>query len=319
MTTQTRDEYTEDEMCAIVGSREFVVNCSFGGFGVSTAANLYIGDHTKRRIWDWQDDAGRTDSRLHAAIRELGTDVNGEYANLVIMRIPNAVNAVIEEYDGNETLRGSVPWREIAMDMHDPLDNGAVRTPLTDMIRSSVIDISRLPDTFESDDVYAPANMPSKKTHVDVKEHELLARARSNVRDLLKFHYTSDEPSHTASHRLLSLAKGYVSSLQGDIVCAIRDELSKDRGELYRKWQVHDELRVFALAVLDRATIVHKHKTRASTSVLGQYTFENDLGLSITVMLIDRADATTRSLQTDLSPRPIKRLRVDGEHTNTDE
>ena len=81
-----------------------VVNRCFGGFGLSEAAYKHMGLE-----WDGYghadtDGIARTDPRLVAAVEELGSAANGDYANLVVLDIPDDVQWIIEEYDGDETV-----------------------------------------------------------------------------------------------------------------------------------------------------------------------------------------------------------------------
>ena len=100
-----------------------VINCDFGGFGLSDeASRLYL---TKKRIgWTeektgfmsltnfkigsnsddyfWDHQLERNDPVLIEVIEELGKKANGKYANLKIVEIPNDVEWQVEEYDGME-------------------------------------------------------------------------------------------------------------------------------------------------------------------------------------------------------------------------
>jgi hypothetical protein len=80
-----------------------VINDCYGGFGLSDAAlNEY---KSRKGITDenfWYYDIPRDCPVLVAMIEEQGTAVNGGFADLKIVEIPEDVNWYIEEYDGME-------------------------------------------------------------------------------------------------------------------------------------------------------------------------------------------------------------------------
>ena len=80
-----------------------VINACFGGFGLSEAAlNEY---KSRKGITDenfWYYDIPRDCPVLVAMVEEQGTAVNGGFADLRIVEIPDDVDWYIEEYDGNE-------------------------------------------------------------------------------------------------------------------------------------------------------------------------------------------------------------------------
>lgn len=80
-----------------------VINSCFGGFGLSDAAlNEY---KVRKDITDpdfYYYDIPRDCPVLVAMIEEQGTAVNGGFADLRIVEIPDDVDWYIEEYDGNE-------------------------------------------------------------------------------------------------------------------------------------------------------------------------------------------------------------------------
>ena len=80
-----------------------VINACFGGFGLSEAA---LDEYKSRKgITDenfWYYDIPRDCPVLVAMVEEQGTAVNGGFADLKIVEVPDDVNWYIEEYDGNE-------------------------------------------------------------------------------------------------------------------------------------------------------------------------------------------------------------------------
>jgi|688.fasta_scaffold886226_3 hypothetical protein len=101
---------------------QIVINACFGGFSLSPEAiRLYAslkgitliekespcGFH-EPDFYDADDqffsayDIPRDDPDLISAIKMLGADANGRYAQLKIVTIPDGIEWEIEEYDGNE-------------------------------------------------------------------------------------------------------------------------------------------------------------------------------------------------------------------------
>ena len=80
-----------------------VINSCFGGFGLSDAA---LDEYKVRKdITDpdfYYYDIPRDCPVLVAMIEEQGTAINGGFADLRIVEIPDDVDWYIEEYDGNE-------------------------------------------------------------------------------------------------------------------------------------------------------------------------------------------------------------------------
>lgn len=94
-----------------------VINKCFGGFSVSDAVMEKLGfpltKEDRGRNWHSLENsdfgiespdynAYRSDPRLVAAVEELGAEADGKYAELQAIEIPDGVEFVIEEYDGNE-------------------------------------------------------------------------------------------------------------------------------------------------------------------------------------------------------------------------
>lgn len=97
---------------------KIVINRCYGGFSLSSEAHAII---AKRKGWqyacdDWDNDywysepgklvtcneLPRNDPDLVAAVEELGAGVNGRYAELKIVNVPDEVDWYISEYDGLE-------------------------------------------------------------------------------------------------------------------------------------------------------------------------------------------------------------------------
>ena len=80
-----------------------VINGCYGGFGLTDAAlNEY---KIRKGITDpnfYYYDIPRDCPVLVAMVEEQGTAVNGGFADLKIVEVPDDVNWYIEEYDGNE-------------------------------------------------------------------------------------------------------------------------------------------------------------------------------------------------------------------------
>ena len=80
-----------------------VINTQFGGFGLSEAA---LDEYKNLKgITDenfWYYDIPRDCPVLVAMVEEQGSAIDGDYADLKVVDIPDDVNWYIEEYDGNE-------------------------------------------------------------------------------------------------------------------------------------------------------------------------------------------------------------------------
>ena len=81
---------------------KIVINACYGGFGLSEAS---MEEYKKRKgitedIWYW--DIPRDCPVLVAMVEEQGSAIDGNYADLKVVDIPDDVNWYIEEYDGNE-------------------------------------------------------------------------------------------------------------------------------------------------------------------------------------------------------------------------
>lgn len=80
--------------------KEIVVNCCYGGFGLSKFAVERLGNDTYFFL------EHREDKELIALLKEYGTEkIGGTFAELQIVEIPdNSTDYYIDEYDGMETV-----------------------------------------------------------------------------------------------------------------------------------------------------------------------------------------------------------------------
>ena len=80
-----------------------VINDCYGGFGLTDASlNEY---KIRKGITDenfWYYDIPRDCPVLVAMVEEQGSAIDGDYADLRIVDVPDDANWYIEEYDGNE-------------------------------------------------------------------------------------------------------------------------------------------------------------------------------------------------------------------------
>ena len=78
---------------------KIVINTCFGGFSVSKKVMKEMG-------WDSPYDCeDRTDPKLIEIVERLGDEANGEYADLVIVDIPEeATDWHLDNYDGSESI-----------------------------------------------------------------------------------------------------------------------------------------------------------------------------------------------------------------------
>lgn len=75
---------------------KIVINTCYGGFNLSEKACDELG------LENGYDSIKRNDPKLIKVIEKLGKDANGKFANLKVIEIPDDVDWVVEEYDGNE-------------------------------------------------------------------------------------------------------------------------------------------------------------------------------------------------------------------------
>jgi hypothetical protein len=90
-----------------------VINRDFGGFGLSKVAiDMYcaskgIAPGEWNSTWGFYDnfscgDIPRDDPILVQIVEEMGSNANGDYAELKVVEIPDDADWYIEEYDGSE-------------------------------------------------------------------------------------------------------------------------------------------------------------------------------------------------------------------------
>lgn len=76
-----------------------VINTCYGGFGLSEAARKIIAEAGWERYIYCID---RDNAALVEAVETLGDAANGPYAKLKVVEIPDDVDWMIQEYDGDE-------------------------------------------------------------------------------------------------------------------------------------------------------------------------------------------------------------------------
>jgi hypothetical protein len=88
-----------------------VINCAYGGFGLSDMAKAFIKERliAEGRLSDANDfyvsDLARHDPALVECVESLGEDVNDRFSDLRVEELPDGCNRYyIMEYDGAETI-----------------------------------------------------------------------------------------------------------------------------------------------------------------------------------------------------------------------
>jgi hypothetical protein len=82
---------------------KIVINCTYGGFGLSQEAEALYADLTGQKVGEFYDrDIQRNDPMLIKTIEILGEEANGNFGDLKIVEIPDDVEWIIQEYDGAE-------------------------------------------------------------------------------------------------------------------------------------------------------------------------------------------------------------------------
>lgn len=84
---------------------KIVINRAFGGFGLSELGRQKLAELKGiPNEYGPHDDFKRTDADLITVVRVLGDKANGDYAKLRIVDIPDDVEWIISEHDGQETV-----------------------------------------------------------------------------------------------------------------------------------------------------------------------------------------------------------------------
>jgi len=80
-----------------------VINACHGGFGLSAKAKSKYRELAGIADADFHSQhIPRDDEHLIAVVELMGTEADGEYAELKIVDVPDDVNWYVEEYDGRE-------------------------------------------------------------------------------------------------------------------------------------------------------------------------------------------------------------------------
>ena len=79
---------------------KIAINTCYGGFGLSEKARKELKQRTAH--YDITHSIKRNDPHLIAIIEEMGSKASAEYADIVIVEIPDDIEWQIEEYDGKE-------------------------------------------------------------------------------------------------------------------------------------------------------------------------------------------------------------------------
>ena len=82
---------------------KIVINSCYGGFGLSDKA-LELYNTLANADVQYAGGLERNDPVLVHVVETLGDKANGRFAKLRIVEIPDNVNWVISEYDGNESI-----------------------------------------------------------------------------------------------------------------------------------------------------------------------------------------------------------------------
>jgi hypothetical protein len=86
---------------------KIVINACHGGFSLSEEAQKLFCQYSMIEWKDWQEDWSyydieRNNQHLVRVVEELGDGVNGRFAELKVVDIPDEVEWQIDEYDGAE-------------------------------------------------------------------------------------------------------------------------------------------------------------------------------------------------------------------------
>jgi len=77
-----------------------VINTCFGGYGLSKEAYKFLGIAWDGYGYEFKDK--RADCKLVECVERLGKSASGEFAELKVVKIPEGVEYIIQEYDGVE-------------------------------------------------------------------------------------------------------------------------------------------------------------------------------------------------------------------------
>ena len=100
-----------------------LINCSYGGFGVSEEFEEELDKRYTERTWNHYDDWDcRSDPVLIALVEEweaAGKCYAGDRSSIHIVEFPDGMEFTITEYDGSEDLKWELPTNTIVKDLMD--------------------------------------------------------------------------------------------------------------------------------------------------------------------------------------------------------
>lgn len=82
---------------------KIVLNKCFGGFGLSDKAIKRLRELEENSTEERFYGVARENPNLITVVEELGDEADGDYADLVVVEIPDGYEYKIDEYDGMET------------------------------------------------------------------------------------------------------------------------------------------------------------------------------------------------------------------------
>jgi hypothetical protein len=80
---------------------KIVINTCHGGFGLSKTALALFNERAGAIVTN-EDDIKRNNPILVEIVEQMGEAANGEFAELKVVEIPDDVEWMIQEYDGDE-------------------------------------------------------------------------------------------------------------------------------------------------------------------------------------------------------------------------
>lgn len=163
-------EYTREELCQIVGRQDVMHNACHQYFNLSKTCRDLVRSRDPGGL-----DCSWTGQVISECVRELGMEActsekGGEFG---LAQVPRYFVVVLHNYDDQHSVFGVVPWKELLLDIMQPLPDGELRTPLTEFVRSGALDVARLPRD-EIDCFYcSPDDMgtPPDKDHFKPRVH----------------------------------------------------------------------------------------------------------------------------------------------------